>query len=69
MENVEFRCLNCGNTEERKLLHGKSTVLGTLPIINRDATCCSEPRYEDTYGYHRELMERSVRDYIPVLRA
>lgn len=69
MKDVRFRCLNCGNIESRNLLPGRSTVLGSLPVVNRDAECCEEPRYEDMLGHHSRMMRRSVKDYIPILRA
>ncbi len=69
MEDVKFKCLNCGNVETRNLLPARTTILGSLPIVNKEAACCDDPRYEDLNGHHRKMMQRSSRDYIPKLRA
>ncbi len=69
MENIEFRCLNCENRVEKNLLPGKHTILGTLPIVNQNASCCADPDYEDMRGYHRNIAGQSFRDFIPGLRA
>ncbi|MFB6190629.1 MAG: hypothetical protein ABEJ91_03590 [Candidatus Nanohaloarchaea archaeon] len=68
MENVKFRCTNCGETVEKDLLPGKHTILGTLPIVNKHADCCEEPSYEDSKGYRRNAGQ-SVREFIPGLKA
>ncbi|MFB6292589.1 MAG: hypothetical protein ABEI58_04325 [Candidatus Nanohaloarchaea archaeon] len=67
MEQIEFRCLNCGNRVEKDLLPGKHTILGSIPVVNKEADCCPEPEYEDNRGYHRARMERSFRQFIPRL--
>ncbi len=67
MEKIEFRCLNCGNRVEKDLLPGKHTILGSIPVVNKEATCCRSPEYEDNRGYHRARMESSIRQYIPRL--
>lgn len=69
MQKIRFRCLNCGNQVEKDLLPGKHTVLGTLPIVNKQASCCGSPEYEDLEGYHSNLADKSFRDFIPGLRA
>lgn len=69
MENVTFRCLNCGNRVEKELLPGKHTILGTLPIVNKQQDCCERPEYEDNRGYHRNRVEQSFTDFIPGIRA
>lgn len=68
MENIEFRCINCGETVEKDLLPGKHTILGTLPIVNKHANCCEKPEYEDMEGYHSSMVEQSFRDFIPGVR-
>ncbi|MFB6166695.1 MAG: hypothetical protein ABEJ62_00330 [Candidatus Nanohaloarchaea archaeon] len=65
MEEVEFRCTNCGRTVERDILPTKHAILGTLPDINRTAACCSKPDYEDEEGFRRSRQEVSFRDFIP----
>lgn len=69
MEKVEFRCLNCGERVEKNLLPGKHTILGSIPVVNKEQNCCERPEYEDNRGYHRNMMERSIRDYIPAISA
>lgn len=69
MENIEFQCMNCGNTVQKDLLPGKHTILGTLPIVNKNAGCCDNPEYEDMRGYHRNMAERSLTELVPGLRA
>lgn len=69
MKNIEFRCLNCGNRIEKDLLPGKHTILGTLPIVNKEASCCSQPEYEDMKGFYRTRMEKSFKNLVPGLRA
>lgn len=67
MEKIEFRCLNCGNRIEKDLLPGKHTILGTIPVVNKNATCCGDPEYEDNRGYQRARMEKSLRQMVPTL--
>lgn len=66
MEDIEFRCLNCGARVERELLPGKHTILGSIPVVNKQASCCDQPEYEDLKGYHRSRMEKaSLRGMVP----
>ena len=69
MNKIDFRCLNCGARVEKDLLPGKHTVLGALPVINKEACCCEDPEYEDTIGHHRSMVEKSFMDVVPGLRA
>lgn len=66
MESVEFRCRNCGNRVEEELLSTKHTILGSAHVINRGATCCDNPEYEDNEGYIKARREQSIRDLIPM---
>lgn len=61
---VEFRCLNCGNRVEKDILPMKHAVLGTIPAVNRDSTCCENPEYEDSEGVHRRKHQESYREFL-----
>ena len=66
MENIEFRCMSCGIKVEKDLLPGKHTILGSLPIVNKEADCCEHPDYEDGKGFHRaRLHSFSFREMVP----
>ncbi len=67
MRSIEFRCLNCGNRVEKDLIPGKHTVLGSLPVVNKEASCCENPEYEDSEGYFRPRQKQSLRDLLPGL--
>ncbi len=67
MEKIEFRCLNCGNRVKKDLLPGKHTILGSIPMVNKEAGCCTNPDYEDNRGYQRSRREKSFRQMVPTL--
>lgn len=69
MKKIEFQCSNCGNKEERDLLPGKHTILGSIPVVNRDADCCEEPDYEDSLGHAKRIKQRSFLDMVPGIKA
>ncbi|MFB6145212.1 MAG: hypothetical protein ABEJ99_01770 [Candidatus Nanohaloarchaea archaeon] len=61
---VEFHCTNCGKREERNVLPGRHSVLGSLAIVNRNATCCENPDYVDSRGYKQEIVDRNLRELV-----
>lgn len=63
MDKVAFECRNCGRTMEKDILPTKHAVLGTVTEINRTATCCRKPDYEDEEGFQRSR-QKSVR-FVP----
>lgn len=52
---------------EKDLIPGKHTVLGSLPVVNKEASCCENPEYEDSEGYFRPRQKQSLRDLLPGL--
>lgn len=65
---VEFYCIHCGEREERNVLPGRHTVLGSLATVNRQAECCESPDYRDSTGFKQNNIDRNLRDLI-ALRA
>lgn len=69
MENIEFRCENCGNQIKKDILPGKHTILGTISMVNDRQECCGKPDYRDSRGYKQNMVDRSFRQLIPGIKA
>lgn len=65
MTKVVFRCMNCNAEMEKQIMATRHAVLGTLPKVNEEATCCRMPDYEDMEGFHRARREQGIRDFVP----
>ncbi|MFB6175112.1 MAG: hypothetical protein ABEJ87_03980 [Candidatus Nanohalobium sp.] len=64
MKTVSFRCKNCGEETEEKIMPMKHAVLGAAYKINHKAECCASPEYIDRHGYV-ENMKKSTMNYLP----
>lgn len=51
MNEMKFRCINCGEVREKNIMPMKHAVLGTVYRINQEAGCCEAPQYTDDHGY------------------
>lgn len=58
---AEFRCVNCGNKIEKNLMPWKHAILGIIPSLNRESSCCSNPSYEDLKGFHDAKSQSTLR--------
>lgn len=65
VKDVVFECGTCGRTTEEEILPTKHAILGTIPEVNKQATCCRKPDYEDEEGFHSS--RESARELIPRL--
>lgn len=65
MKDVVFKCGTCGRTTEEEILPTKHAILGTIPGVNKKATCCRKPDYEDEEGFHSS--RESASELIPGL--
>jgi hypothetical protein len=62
---AKFKCVNCSNQIEKNLMPWKHAILGVIPSINRESSCCEDPDYQDLKGFQKEKSEKSFRQRIP----
>jgi len=65
VEGVVFECQTCGRITSEEILPTKHAILGTVPEVNKQATCCRKPDYEDEEGFSRS--KKSARELLPQL--
>lgn len=64
---MKFYCVNCGSKVERNLMPWKHAVLGSIPSVNRNSSCCDKPDYRDSEGYYKGKSRKLVRRRVPRL--
>lgn len=65
VRKVVFQCRNCNAETEKDILPTRHAILGALSGVNRKATCCRKPDYEDLEGYEKARREQKLKDFIP----